>query len=78
MYNMFHIVVMLVGTMILSLILTPLVRKLAFKIGATDKPDARRVNKKEMPTIGGLAVYLAFFIKFDQLKECLSLLHKVS
>ena len=62
MYNMFHIVVMLVGTMILSLILTPLVRKLAFKIGATDKPDARRVNKKEMPTIGGLAVYLAFFI----------------
>lgn len=62
MYNMFHIVVMLVATMILSLILTPLVRKLAFKIGATDKPDARRVNKKEMPTIGGLAIYLAFFI----------------
>lgn len=54
----FEILVSLVATMILSAILTPFVRKLAFKIGAVDKPNVRRVNKIPMPTMGGLAIYL--------------------
>lgn len=62
MYNMFHVILAWIMTIILSLGITPLVRLLAFKIGATDKPDKRRVNTKEMPTIGGLAIYLAYFI----------------
>lgn len=52
----FEILVSLVATMILSAILTPFVRKLAFKIGAVDKPNVRRVNKIPMPTMGGLAI----------------------
>ena len=47
-------------TMILALVLTPLIRKLALKIGAVDKPNSRRVNKTAMPTAGGLAIYIAF------------------
>lgn len=46
--------------MIISAILTPFVRRIAFKIGAVDKPNARRVNKVPMPTMGGLAIFLAF------------------
>lgn len=56
----FEIIVSLVATMILSAVLTPFVRKLAFRVGAIDKPNARRVNKVPMPTMGGLAIFLAF------------------
>ncbi|GAX06446.1 UDP-phosphate N-acetyl-glucosaminyl transferase [Secundilactobacillus pentosiphilus] len=56
----FEIIVSLVATMILSAILTPFVRKLAFRVGAIDKPNARRVNKVPMPTMGGLAIFLSY------------------
>jgi len=45
-----------------SILLTPLVKKLAFKIGATDKPNQRKVHQKIMPRLGGLAIYLSFII----------------
>lgn len=61
MYDMFLVIVTCVVTAILSLILTPLIRKLAIKIGAVDMPGERRINLKEVPTMGGLAIYLSFF-----------------
>lgn len=61
MYDMFIVIVTCVATAILSLILTPFVRKFALKIRAVDEPGERRVNLKEVPTLGGLAVYLSFF-----------------
>ncbi|WP_102273773.1 glycosyltransferase family 4 protein [Cytobacillus massiliigabonensis] len=45
-----------------TILLTPLVKKLAFKIGATDKPNQRKVHQKIMPRLGGLAIYLSFII----------------
>ncbi|SFQ24363.1 glycosyltransferase family 4 protein [Salibacterium halotolerans] len=45
---------------LLSLILTPVVRKLAFKIGATDQPNHRKVHKGAMARLGGLSIYAAF------------------
>lgn len=62
MYDMYRVLIMGVLTAVLTLILTPIVRKLAFIIGAVDHPDKRRVNKKVMPTIGGVAIFLSFFI----------------
>lgn len=56
----FEIIVSLMATMIFSAILTPFIRKLAFRIGAIDNPNARRVNKVPMPTMGGLAIFLAY------------------
>ncbi len=44
----------------LSVLLTPLFREAARKIGMVDKPDARRINKTPIPRGGGLAVFLAF------------------
>lgn len=46
---------------LLAFTLTPAVRVLAFKIGAVDVPlDSRRIHKKPIPRIGGLAIYLGF------------------
>ncbi|NBD26735.1 glycosyltransferase family 4 protein [Paenibacillus glycinis] len=44
----------------LALALTPLVIKLAFKVGAIDKPNHRKVHTKIMPRLGGLGIYAAF------------------
>lgn len=52
-----------VSATLMSLIATPIVRKFAFKIGAVDVPkDDRRVHKKAMPLMGGLAIFAAVII----------------
>jgi UDP-GlcNAc:undecaprenyl-phosphate GlcNAc-1-phosphate transferase len=43
-----------------SLLLTPAVKAIAFKIGAVDRPNARKVHTRIMPRLGGLAIYAAF------------------
>jgi UDP-GlcNAc:undecaprenyl-phosphate GlcNAc-1-phosphate transferase len=48
----------------LSAALTPLVRYLAFRIGAVDKPDARKVHLAPIPRIGGLAIAIAWLVPF--------------
>lgn len=50
----------LLATFVLVLAVTPLVRKLAFRIGAVDDPNARRINQIPMPTAGGLGIYGVF------------------
>ncbi|SEF55691.1 UDP-GlcNAc:undecaprenyl-phosphate GlcNAc-1-phosphate transferase [Caloramator fervidus] len=55
--------VMFVSSAILSLILTPHVIKLAYKLNAIDVPkDSRRVHKRPIPRMGGLAVFISFCI----------------
>ncbi len=44
----------------LSLILTPLVRRRAVRLGVVDRPNHRRVNTRTVPRAGGIAVALAF------------------
>ncbi len=70
MSGMFSVIVKLFLTMILSAAITPFVVKLAYILGAVDKPNARRVNIKPMPTMGGLAIFIAFnFSTFVLLRE---------
>ncbi|WP_226675904.1 glycosyltransferase family 4 protein [Rossellomorea aquimaris] len=45
-----------------SVLLTPLVKQLAFRIGATDRPNKRKVHQKIMPRLGGLAIFLSFLL----------------
>lgn len=48
---------------LLAFTMTPIVRVLAFKIGAVDVPnDDRRMHTKPIPRIGGLSIFLAFVI----------------
>ncbi|WP_404459626.1 glycosyltransferase family 4 protein [Sutcliffiella horikoshii] len=49
---------------IAAILMTPLIIKLAHKVGATDKPNNRKVHQKLMPRLGGLAIYIAFMIGF--------------
>ncbi|WP_207696791.1 glycosyltransferase family 4 protein [Enterococcus sp. DIV0212c] len=56
----YEIVIRLFLTFILSLILTPIVKILTFRMGAYDAPGERRVNTKNMPTAGGLSIYFVF------------------
>ncbi|NDO18186.1 undecaprenyl/decaprenyl-phosphate alpha-N-acetylglucosaminyl 1-phosphate transferase [Lachnospiraceae bacterium MD329] len=54
-----------VSAFIFTFVATPNVRKLAFRIGegAVDKPkDARRMHKKPIPRIGGLAMVFGFIV----------------
>jgi len=62
MYDVYQILINCFLAVILCAVLTPMVRKLSFKVGAVDVPGERRVNKKVMPSMGGLAIYLTFFI----------------
>ena len=59
---MFQTIVKLFLLVIISAAITPFIRKLAFVLGAVDNPNARRVNKRPMPTIGGLGIFIAFNI----------------
>lgn len=48
------------SALIISFILTPPARRLAFKVGALDIPkDPRKIHKKPMPYFGGLAIYIS-------------------
>lgn len=59
--------------LIVSFVLTPLVKRLAYKIGAVDIPkDERRMHKEPIPRLGGLAIFagcmaalLVIFLFFD-------------
>ncbi|MBP3041445.1 undecaprenyl/decaprenyl-phosphate alpha-N-acetylglucosaminyl 1-phosphate transferase [Bacillaceae bacterium Marseille-Q3522] len=46
--------------LILAILITPIIKKIAFKIGATDRPNQRKVHHKIMPRLGGLAIYISF------------------
>lgn len=48
--------------LVAAILLTPLVKRLAFRIGAVDAPNYRKVHSRIMPRLGGLAIYLAFLI----------------
>jgi len=58
----------LVLAFVASILLTPLVKKLAFKIGAVDAPNYRKVHAKIMPRLGGLAIFGAFLIGYFVLR----------
>jgi UDP-GlcNAc:undecaprenyl-phosphate GlcNAc-1-phosphate transferase len=46
--------------LIVAYALTPSVKKLAIKVGAVDRPNARKVHTHIIPRLGGLAIYIGF------------------
>lgn len=49
---------------IAAIVLTPIVIRLSYRIGAVDKPNYRKVHVITMPRIGGLAIFGAFLIGY--------------
>lgn len=57
------VILALAVSMLLSFGLTPLVKRLAYKIGAVDIPkDKRRMHDHPIPRLGGLAIFIGFVI----------------
>ncbi len=55
--------ILAVVSIIISAALTPVVKKFAVKIKAIDVPkDNRRIHKKPIPLLGGLAIYFSFVL----------------
>lgn len=59
--NIFYIILI---TFISSLILVPFIKDIALHINAIDIPDKRKIHKKTMPRLGGLAIFLSFLIGY--------------
>lgn len=50
-----------------SFALTPVAMRIAHRIGAVDIPSPRKIHKVPMPRLGGLAVFLGFFLPWGGL-----------
>jgi len=69
----------LLAAAVVALISTPVVRSLAFRVGAVDVPkDNRRMHKHPIPRMGGLAIFFGFILSVlmfskldDQLRSML-------
>ncbi len=44
--------------MLVTITLVPLVKAIAFKIGAVDEPSKRRIHNKTTARLGGVAIFL--------------------
>lgn len=47
---------------IATLMLTPLVKKFAARIGAVDRPNERKIHQGDIPRLGGVSIYLGFVL----------------
>lgn len=70
---MANIVIPFVISTIISLLMTPVAKKIAIRVGAVDIPkDNRRVHNKPIPSMGGIAIYISvvitalLFLKIDK------------
>jgi len=63
-YSLLGTVLLSVATsLIVSFLMTPVVKTFAYKVGAIDVPkDNRRMHKTPIPRLGGLAIFLGFMV----------------
>ncbi len=54
--------IILLAAFALSFLFTPLIRSISAKRGFIDKPSRRKVHKKKIPSLGGLAIFMAFVV----------------
>lgn len=57
-----HTIIAIIASFIISLACAPLAIRLAYKVGAVDRPDERKVHARTMPRLGGLAIFIAFIV----------------
>ena len=51
----------LLTALVVSFLMTPVVKSFAYKVGAIDVPkDERRMHHKPIPRLGGLAIFTGF------------------
>ena len=53
---------LLMGAFLVSYLVVPLMRRIAYRVGAVDEPDDRKVHTTPTPLLGGGAIYSAFML----------------
>lgn len=67
----FQFVIGFFATILIGLVLTPIIKLITFRMGAVDLPNERRINKKPMPTAGGVSIFITFAF------SCLFIFHNI-
>lgn len=58
-----YVVLALLAALVISFLMTPVVKTFAYKVGAIDVPkDGRRMHKEPIPRLGGLAIFMGFMV----------------
>ncbi len=58
-----YVALALLTALVVSFLMTPVVKTFAYKVGAVDVPkDARRMHKVPIPRLGGLAIFIGFMV----------------
>ncbi len=58
-----YVALALLAALVISFLMTPVVRTFAYKVGAVDIPkDARRMHRVPIPRLGGLAIFIGFMV----------------
>jgi UDP-GlcNAc:undecaprenyl-phosphate GlcNAc-1-phosphate transferase len=53
---------------LISLLVTPWVIRYATRIGAMDRPNERKIHHRPVPRLGGLVIYVSFFVSLGILQ----------
>ncbi|MBM7606258.1 UDP-GlcNAc:undecaprenyl-phosphate GlcNAc-1-phosphate transferase [Metabacillus crassostreae] len=64
MHSYIDYIVAFILSFAVAVFITPLVKKIAIKIGATDQPNTRKIHKEIMPRMGGLAIFIGVIAGF--------------
>ncbi len=59
-----NITMILLVTFVSSLILVPIMRKIALHIGSVDYPGKHHINQEPIPTLGGVAIFFSFLLGY--------------
>ena len=58
-----YVVLALLAALVVSFLMTPVVKTFAYKVGAIDVPkDNRRMHKVPIPRLDGLAIFIGFML----------------
>lgn len=57
-------IIMIMVPFIFVTLIIPVIKKVAFHVGALDIPNERKVHKKPMPRLGGLGIYFGFLLGY--------------
>lgn len=62
--NIKTVFLMIIIPLVFVAISIPMVKKIAYHVGALDIPNERKVHKKPMPRLGGLGIYAGFLLGY--------------
>ena len=64
-------------TFLLVTLIMPIIKKIAFHVGAMDIPNERKIHSKPIPRFGGLGIYIGFMIGYLLFFEPDSLMNSI-